>query len=79
MNAGNDVMSAFDIKKVYLKIISVDFKYLIFHILTGFEYAGGIKNLKDVVAEVSDTIPEFQLTPIPEFSSIRNIICNDTN
>ena len=53
--------------------------YLIFQILTGFEYGGGIKNLKVGVAEVSDITPKFQLKPIPELSSIRNIIYNDMN
>jgi hypothetical protein len=47
--------------------------------LTGFEYGGGIKNLKIAVAEVSDTIPKFHLTPIPELSSIRNIVYHAKN
>jgi hypothetical protein len=57
----------------------LNLKYLIFYFLAAFEYAGGIKNLKVGVGEVSDIIPEFDLTPIPELSSIRNIVYNYTN
>jgi hypothetical protein len=54
-------------------------RYFIFQILAGFEYGGGIKNLKVGVAEFSDITPKFQLTPIPEISSIRSIMYNDMN
>ena len=53
--------------------------YLIFQILTGFEYGEGIKNLKISVTEVSDITPKFQLKLLHELSSIRNIIYNDMN
>ncbi len=49
--------------------------------MTGFEYTGGIKNLKVGVGEVSDATPDFDFdfTPIPELSTIRNIVYNDEN
>ena len=46
--------------------------------MTGFEYGGGVRNLKIAVANVSQTNEKLSKTRVYEISSIRNIIYDDT-